>query len=139
MKRSNRPNQNTTRADNGQHKNPDRNTYSNISPDTQEKTQISQTSYTLKIPLMQQKEGQGLNLLPPQVQFPKDPELREGRIFPQPAPNPPSIPPTIPEDQNILILQPSQHHKILPIQPKKRAANTRPDPEIQIPRDLIPN
>ena len=45
----------------------------------------------------------------------------------------------MPEDQNIPILQPSQHRKILPIQPRKRAPDTRPDPEIQIPRDPIPN
>ena len=130
VKRSNGPTQKTTRADDDHHEDPDRNTHSNMSPDTHEEIQISQTSHAPKIPPLQQERGRGHDLPPPQVQFPKDPELREGRIFPQPAPIPPSIPPTMPEDQNIPILQPSQHRKILPIQPRKRAPNTRPDPEI---------
>ncbi|KAI2787043.1 hypothetical protein POX_f07398 [Penicillium oxalicum] len=86
VKRSNGPTQNTTRADDDHHEDPDRNTHSNMSPDTHEEIQISQTSHAPKIPPLQQERGRGHDLPPPQVQFPKDPELREGRIFPQPAP-----------------------------------------------------
>ena len=106
VKRSNGPNQNTTRPDT--HEETDRDTHplSNISPDTYKDTRISQPSHTPKIPPLQQKKGQGQDLPPPQVQSPKDPELRDGRIFPQAAPNPPSMLPTMPEDQNVPILQP---------------------------------
>ncbi|EPS31639.1 hypothetical protein PDE_06594 [Penicillium oxalicum 114-2] len=108
VKRSNRPNQDATRADKGHHEDPDRDTHSlsDISPDTHKDTRISQPSHAPKIPPLQQKKGQGQDLPPPQVQSPKDPELRDGRIFPQAAPNPPSMLPTMPEDQNVPILQP---------------------------------